>query len=495
MDIDDCIKGLRSSDTVPKAALTAGLAHADALAPMVFALAEKLCRGVYLMPDDNELLFNGLHILAAARHPGLLDHIVMLARQPADDLNRLFPDYVPTGLARLLLTTWDRPQAELFQLIEHADLVPEAKWALYDVLARLTFDGRIARADTVEFLARIEQGNLIDDDDQMWWGWEQAVARLGLVDFEPALRRVWHKPVYAHHSAREHDDLLTELRAAAAANPQDPAGFDAAHLLPITDPVEAMAWIEKRAEAMAKWAAEEAAKAPPPVDADVAKAERLTDGEGEWLRGLLVSRQVPETTMPLDALDGFMTALVIGPAMVPPSEYLPEIWGAGEDGGPTWDGTEQAGYAMGLLIKHWNAIAARRTADAAHVPLIETFGVARPGEEWAQGFLDGLEMRPDAWEPFFLDRKTERLFAPIELLAGEMGGAEADVSRAKRIELLARLPETVRRIASYWQNPASAFPRQSPVRTAKVGRNEPCPCGSGKKFKKCCGASSGSTVH
>lgn len=26
-----------------------------------------------------------------------------------------------------------------------------------------------------------------------------------------------------------------------------------------------------------------------------------------------------------------------------------------------------------------------------------------------------------------------------------------------------------------------------PARTVKVGRNEPCPCGSGKKFKKCCG--------
>ena len=23
---------------------------------------------------------------------------------------------------------------------------------------------------------------------------------------------------------------------------------------------------------------------------------------------------------------------------------------------------------------------------------------------------------------------------------------------------------------------------------AKVGRNDPCPCGSGKKYKKCCGA-------
>ena len=32
-------------------------------------------------------------------------------------------------------------------------------------------------------------------------------------------------------------------------------------------------------------------------------------------------------------------------------------------------------------------------------------------------------------------------------------------------------------------------PRPEPVRrdAPKVGRNDPCPCGSGKKFKKCCG--------
>jgi preprotein translocase subunit SecA len=34
-----------------------------------------------------------------------------------------------------------------------------------------------------------------------------------------------------------------------------------------------------------------------------------------------------------------------------------------------------------------------------------------------------------------------------------------------------------------WQLPAA------PVRTAqlKVGRNAPCPCGSGRKYKRCCG--------
>ena len=29
---------------------------------------------------------------------------------------------------------------------------------------------------------------------------------------------------------------------------------------------------------------------------------------------------------------------------------------------------------------------------------------------------------------------------------------------------------------------------RAPVKAVKIGRNEPCPCGSGKKYKKCCGA-------
>lgn len=31
-------------------------------------------------------------------------------------------------------------------------------------------------------------------------------------------------------------------------------------------------------------------------------------------------------------------------------------------------------------------------------------------------------------------------------------------------------------------------PKGRPVRVASIGRNDPCPCGSGKKYKKCCGA-------
>ena len=38
----------------------------------------------------------------------------------------------------------------------------------------------------------------------------------------------------------------------------------------------------------------------------------------------------------------------------------------------------------------------------------------------------------------------------------------------------------------YRQTPSAPPPRQ-PARSEKIGRNQPCPCGSGKKYKKCCG--------
>ena len=38
------------------------------------------------------------------------------------------------------------------------------------------------------------------------------------------------------------------------------------------------------------------------------------------------------------------------------------------------------------------------------------------------------------------------------------------------------------------QSAGKVAPKASPVKKApKVGRNDPCPCGSGKKYKKCCG--------
>jgi preprotein translocase subunit SecA len=47
--------------------------------------------------------------------------------------------------------------------------------------------------------------------------------------------------------------------------------------------------------------------------------------------------------------------------------------------------------------------------------------------------------------------------------------------------------EPVRQARLNYNRGEGSPPVQTVRRGKKVGRNEPCPCGSGKKFKKCCG--------
>lgn len=514
MKLDDIVTALKAPGPVPAEALAAAVGQAETLAPVIYGLADKQCRGVYLLPGDENLLFYGLHALAATRHPGLLERLLAVARLPSDELDRLFLANAGTCLTRLLLSVWDRPAGELFGLIEHADLAAEAKWAFYDVLAKLTFDRRIERSETVEFLARIERDNLIDDGDLTWWGWEHAVVRLGLANFEPALRRVWSKVIYEQHDDADHDMALADLRRAAD-DPSNAAIFDEANVRPVIDPVEAAAWIEVRARALAELVMENltetddehattdqlggngsAASTAGQPDHDPGGAERLTDPEEAWLSGLLVSRQVPPTTMSFEMLDGFLTALVIGPDLVLPSEYLPVIWGTDEGEGPKWDSREQLNHFMGMLTRHWNAIAARRMANAPQMPHIELFGEASPGEEWADGFVMGIDMRADAWQPIFEDRRADQMVLPIIALSSEVPDEISErMTSEMRETTLDQLPAALQMIAAWWRSPDRSRMRREPARSAKVGRNEPCPCGSGKKFKKCCGTSGGPAVH
>ena len=62
---------------------------------------------------------------------------------------------------------------------------------------------------------------------------------------------------------------------------------------------------------------------------------------------------------------------------------------------------------------------------------------------------------------------------------------------ARYADLLARpvwASITLAGMASPITAPRAATPAPRPARTPKTGLNDPCPCGSGKKFKKCCGA-------
>jgi uncharacterized protein len=175
-----------------------------------------------------------------------------------------------------------------------------------------------------------------------------------------------------------------------------------------------------------------------------------------------------------------------------PSVYLREIWGTEDGSGPVWDSHEQLVYFMKLLTKHWNAIAARRNADAPHRPQIDFFGDAALGQSWAQGFVNGMHLCGQAWDQLVEAEGVGELALHMLALSLDSSSVLPDDTRTALVD---DLPSIIQEIAAYWRNPPASRARTPPLRQRKTGRNEPCPCGSGKKYKKCCGMSGPPTFH
>ncbi len=83
----------------------------------------------------------------------------------------------------------------------------------------------------------------------------------------------------------------------------------------------------------------------------------------------------------------------------------------------------------------------------------------------------------------------------LEVVACHKGGPK---DTEGEVEFIARYRETGilrehRELAQFkkekgtWYFTDGAMVRPKPITSSKVGRNEPCPCGSGAKYKKCCG--------
>ena len=231
----------------------------------------------------------------------------------------------------------------------------------------------------------------------------------------------------------------------------------------------------------------------------------ITEEDLEFINAMLEKYDNPDAVLNVSELDGFLTAIVSGPDMIRPSEWLPEIWG-GEDKAPEWQSEEEfmrfIRIVMGIMNDNAHTLV-EQPADFQAMYLVaeqdgESMEIVAP---WCCGYMRGVRMRPQSWQEMPPAMKgnlgrialfgsqailKEREQLPVEVLDEE----------AKKIE------PAVRAIHGYWLSqrahlaPPGHFDDARPgakvvpfVRAQpKVGPNKPCPCGSGKKYKKCCGS-------
>ncbi|MGE3703576.1 MAG: UPF0149 family protein [Hyphomicrobiaceae bacterium] len=230
--------------------------------------------------------------------------------------------------------------------------------------------------------------------------------------------------------------------------------------------------------------------------------EPLNDTEFDRLSDLLARS---ERAMNMETLDGFFAALICGPDMVRPSEYLPVIWGGTSVGGEHgWCDDAEMQEFFDLLMRHWNSIAGPLGSGDVVVPVLleDDEGIAR-ANDWATGFVRGMKLRAEAWAHLMDDTEHAGLLVPIFALAHEhdpdptMRPYKEPIDAERREQLVIGAAAGVVGIYRYFaarRTPGRLGGANStpPRPGGKVGRNDPCPCGSGKKFKKCCG---GVSVH
>jgi len=225
--------------------------------------------------------------------------------------------------------------------------------------------------------------------------------------------------------------------------------------------------------------------------------QALDDTELERLDNFLAG--IGEAAMSLEQVDGYFSALISGPELIGPLDAVAAIWG--EDF--AFESVQEATEITDLLMRHWNSIAAALqrslSSEEVHWPLVfeDEAGLAR-GNEWAQGFMQGVDTRPGSWDVLFEDAEAAEILVPMLMLAHEHDPDPemrpepiAADQRGELIEWMAAgLADAYRYFAEARMPPVAQVRRDG----AKIGRNDPCPCGSGKKYKRCCGAGE-PTVH
>jgi uncharacterized protein len=215
---------------------------------------------------------------------------------------------------------------------------------------------------------------------------------------------------------------------------------------------------------------------------------------------------------------GLFYGCMAAPHMVRPSDYLEHILGKEEDRKP-FESMDDANRTLGNIMSLWNIIAGWKPEEGGYFYPDRSYPETLDGlKQTIQGHLEfmnyfikgldlgGLQERDftgDVKEAFTdmatISSMQEKL---LELFERDKTAKASDISESRQhvvqleevmFHCIARINVGLRqaRMAEAREMGMQAVPGDNPgpARAVKIHRNQFCPCGSGKKYKKCCAGS------
>jgi len=210
----------------------------------------------------------------------------------------------------------------------------------------------------------------------------------------------------------------------------------------------------------------------------------------ELLDGFLGSNQVGADAMNLSELDGFLAGMIVCPAVIMPQEWMRQVWG--EDGLQV-DTVEKVEAVNGLVMARYTQLI-DKLEHGVYSPIYDIDAQEQlVWSIWAGGFLRAMALRPEAWHMFGDIGGEDAQHAMFTLMRlCEMSNLPEDDQITMEIDDQLKsaapdlIPQAIQLLYNAKRAEGTALPLSLKETELKIGRNDPCPCGSGKKYKKCC---------
>jgi yecA family protein len=242
---------------------------------------------------------------------------------------------------------------------------------------------------------------------------------------------------------------------------------------------------------------------------------KMNTRDRQTLSAFLDSPDRPEGTLRFHELQGFLFAMASSPETVAPSEWMPIVSGDEESLG--YADIDEAQRMLGLLMGLYNevneGVLERRAELPAGCTLADdidaNFDENASISQWSRGFMIGYDYLSKVWDHHLigdmsnemgLHMMTLSFFSNREL--AEAYFAEFVPARERRrkdafVEFAGQVRDRFTAAMSLYADLGrtlfeGSFDEPRPLSRSggsrKTGRNETCPCGSGIKYKKCCGS-------
>lgn len=240
-------------------------------------------------------------------------------------------------------------------------------------------------------------------------------------------------------------------------------------------------------------------------------SDPLTADEYTELMDFLELNCAPPSPFELDMLDGFISSLCLVEHLSGPTNWKKHVFSPDGTAEVTWNSPEQQSRIESILDKWYDALMQQQNSDDFLPYLLQDDDGNPTIFGWCSGFMLGTRFNHKVWNRFVNGKKGAQLITPIVALSlpTEVREKEApELNDFSSREQFMFVGNAIYGLRMFWQWPESVqndflklkigldvklnengfepVPKEATVREIKIQRNDPCPCGSGKKYKNCC---------